>query len=123
MSVETPFGTSTFKESRPPLPWLIGGGIALAVLGSTVLGKLFVKKSRLKNHDHPALVHSHDHVHVTHNRTDTKQMVGGWEHLSATHSHEHNHAPMTHTHRPHRNFDAEHATEAHVHDHEHPSRS
>jgi hypothetical protein len=123
MTVETPFGTSTFKEPRAPLPLLIGGGIAVVLLATAVLGKLFGKKDGVKSHDHEALTHVHDHLHVTHNRTEPDKMVGGWEHLSSRHSHEHNHTPLTHIHRPHRNFEVEHATEAHIHDHEHPAHS
>jgi hypothetical protein len=85
--------------------------------------KLFGKRSKVhtQRHSHGALVHDHEHFHVTHNRTDPGKGVGGWEHLTANHSHSHNHASMDHVHRPHRNFDVEHHQEAHVHDHDHPA--
>lgn len=72
------------------------------------------------SHTHGAMLHEHEHVHVTHSRRDFGKGVGGWEHLTAAHSHRHNHAPLVHTHRPHRDFESEHGREAHIHDHEQP---
>lgn len=105
------------KSPGRMLPLMAGG-----VLMSLLVGKLLRRKRhvRTERHDHGALVHDHDHVHVTHNRTDPGKGVGGWEHLTATHSHLHDHAPLEHSHRPHRNFLKEHRSEAHVHDHEEP---
>ena len=68
-------------------------------------------------HTHQAMVHQHEHWHVTHNWSET---AGTFEHLAARHSHEHDHASVTHAHVPHVDFDAEHAGEAHVHDHDQP---
>jgi hypothetical protein len=70
-----------------------------------------------EEHHHDAMVHDHEHWHVTHNY---RPMSGGFEHLSWKHSHEHDHAAMTHAHWPHEDFDAEHAGEAHDHDHGEP---
>ena len=70
-----------------------------------------------EEHTHDAMVHDHEHWHVTHNY---RQMTGGFEHLSWKHSHEHDHAQVTHAHWPHEDFDAEHAGEAHDHDHDEP---
>lgn len=69
-------------------------------------------------HDHPALVHRHEHVHVTHYAHTGKR---GVEHLTCTHRHEHNHAPVQHAHAPHEDVEREHRREAHVHNHEHPT--
>jgi hypothetical protein len=75
-------------------------------------------------HDHEAIVHEHEHYHVTHNRREgLDEMVGEWEHLTARHSHAHNHAALTHAHAGHENAEHEHQGEAHVHDHEHPTTS
>jgi hypothetical protein len=68
-------------------------------------------------HEHDALVHDHQHWHVTHNWDEAKQT---FEHLAARHAHVHDHASMTHAHVPHRDFDSEHASEAHLHDHDEP---
>ena len=68
-------------------------------------------------HTHEAMVHQHEHWHVTHNWSET---AGTFEHLAARHSHEHDHASLTRAHVPHVDFDAEHAGEAHVHDHDQP---
>ena len=75
-------------------------------------------------HSHDAVVHTHEHPHVTHNRREgPDELVGEWEHLTALHTHEHNHAPITHSHLPHENAEHEHPGEAHIHDHSHPSAS
>ena len=71
----------------------------------------------MQAHDHEALVHEHEHWHVTHNWNEEHQ---GFEHLAARHSHEHDHASVTHTHLPHQDFASEHAGEAHIHDHDEP---
>jgi hypothetical protein len=72
-----------------------------------------------EEHEHDALVHDHEHWHVTHNH---RAMTGGFEHLSWHHAHEHDHPAVTHAHVPHENFEAEHADEAHDHDHGEPVR-
>ena len=75
-------------------------------------------------HSHEAIVHTHGHPHITHNRREgTDELVGEWEHLTALHEHEHNHAALTHAHLPHENAEHEHLGEAHIHDHSHPSTS
>jgi hypothetical protein len=75
-------------------------------------------------HSHEAVVHAHDHPHVTHNRREgPDEFIGEWEHLTALHAHEHNHTPITHSHLPHENAEHEHLGEAHIHDHSHPSVS
>ena len=71
----------------------------------------------LEQHIHDAIVHNHEHWHVTHNWSAT---AGTFEHLASRHSHEHDHAALTHAHVPHVDFDSEHAGEAHVHDHDQP---
>jgi hypothetical protein len=68
-------------------------------------------------HDHKAIVHEHDHWHVTHNWSET---AGTFEHLASRHSHVHDHAAISHEHVPHVDFDSEHPGEAHVHDHDEP---
>ena len=68
-------------------------------------------------HTHDAMVHQHEHWHVTHNWSET---ASTFEHLAARHSHEHDHASLTHAHVPHVDFDTEHAGEAHVHDPDQP---
>ena len=75
-------------------------------------------------HSHEAIVHDHEHPHMTHNRREgPDELVGEWEHLTALHTHEHNHATITHSHLPHENAEHEHLGEAHIHDHSHPSVS
>jgi len=71
----------------------------------------------MQSHEHEALVHEHEHWHVTHNWDESRQT---FEHLAARHSHEHDHASVTHSHVPHRDFESEHAGEAHIHDHDEP---
>lgn len=70
-----------------------------------------------EEHHHEALVHTHEHFHVTHNFNEA---TGSFEHLASMHSHEHDHGEMTHSHLPHENFENEHRGEAHVHDHDAP---
>lgn len=75
-------------------------------------------------HGHDAVMHTHEHPHVTHNRREgADEFAGEWEHLTALHVHEHNHAAMTHSHVPHENAEHEHLGEGHIHDHSHPSVS
>ena len=71
-------------------------------------------------HAHEAMVHDHEHWHVTHNWSDT---AGTFEHLASRHSHQHSHAPLEHTHVAHADVAREHAGEAHIHDHEDPAGS
>lgn len=98
-----------------PIIAAVGGGLMLMLLKKAKRHGV-----KVETHYHPALDHVHEHVHVTHNRTDDEKGVGGWEHLTASHSHRHDHASLEHTHRPHRHFDKEHRTEAHIHDHDEP---
>lgn len=69
------------------------------------------------SHDHSAVVHRHDHVHVTHY---SHAGARGVEHLTSTHAHEHNHSAVEHAHIPHEDLGHEHRREAHIHDHAHP---
>lgn len=71
----------------------------------------------MQSHDHKALIHDHEHWHVTHTWNEARQE---FEHLAARHNHEHDHASVTHSHLPHQDFDSEHAGEAHIHDHDEP---
>ena len=103
---------------------------ALLLVVPAAIGMLIFRKKRHKGehvpfelHRHDPLDHEHQHVHVTHYRSDPSRGVGGWEHLTSDHTHRHNHPALEHSHRPHRNFTAEHAHEAHVHDHQHPTAS
>ncbi|MCA1832973.1 MAG: hypothetical protein ABR548_09345 [Actinomycetota bacterium] len=73
--------------------------------------------AKFEQHDHQALVHGHQHYHVTHNFSSRE---GAFEHLSSMHAHGHDHAALQHNHYPHQNFDDEHAGEAHDHDHGEP---
>ena len=72
-----------------------------------------------EEHHHDAIVHTHEHYHVTHNYND---LTTGFDHLSSSHAHEHDHGELTHRHHPHQSFEQEHGGEAHVHDHEAPVR-
>ena len=45
-----------------------------------------------ESHNHDAVVHAHDHVHVTHYYRKGEDLT----HLMATHSHEHNHSALSH---------------------------
>jgi hypothetical protein len=72
-----------------------------------------------EQHSHEALVHDHEHAHVTHYLVQGEQ----WTHLTATHAHEHNHAPVAHAHNPHKDEQKEHLQEGHIHDHEQPAQS
>jgi hypothetical protein len=75
----------------------------------------------LQGHKHQALVHDHEHVHLTHH---CKGGSGGQvEHLVATHRHDHNHSGVDHAHGGHVNPSREHEHEAHIHDHAHPTQS
>ncbi len=86
-----------------------------------------LKRAHLEHfvaHGHDALVHIHEHPHVTHNRREgPDEIMGEWEHLTSTHTHEHNHAAVSHSHLPHESAEHEHLGEAHIHDHSHPAVS
>lgn len=71
-----------------------------------------------ETHEHPAVVHGHEHFHLTHYAHQNEP--ANLEHLLSSHGHDHNHAAVQHLHVPHDNADAEHRREAHVHDHAHP---
>ena len=115
--VQSKVDKDTLKQKLPMI-LAAGGGLSLLLLGKLrSSGKV---KEEL--HHHGSLDHVHEHVHVTHNRTDDDKGVGGWEHLTASHSHRHDHASLDHSHRPHRDFDKEHRSEAHIHDHDEPYR-
>jgi hypothetical protein len=70
-----------------------------------------------EHHRHDAVVHSHEHWHVTHNFSE---MAGTFEHLASQHAHAHDHAELEHSHYPHRDFESEHKGEAHEHYHADP---
>lgn len=71
-------------------------------------------------HSHPAIVHNHDHWHVSHHVTDDGQV----EHRTSWHTHEHNHSELTHSHDyPREDEAAQHDRDGHVHDHAAPSES
>lgn len=73
-----------------------------------------------EEHHHEAIIHSHEHHHVTHNYN---QMTGGYDHLSSIHVHEHDHNEVRHVHYPHQDFAKEHQYEAHIHDHDVPVKA
>jgi hypothetical protein len=66
-------------------------------------------------HHHDAIVHEHEHVHVTHYLRHGREP----EHELATHAHRHDHSALSHEHQPHADPAKEHEREAHVHDHRH----
>ena len=72
-------------------------------------------------HRHPALVHRHDHYHVTHHHTGG--VLGEFEHRTRYHMHEHNHAPLVHGHDGQSSEEewADHESTAHTHDHDDPT--
>jgi hypothetical protein len=74
------------------------------------------------HHDHGAIVHGHQHVHITHCVVDGD--YSRVEHKTAVHVHEHNHSQTEHSHQPHPESGGfEHDYEAHIHDHAHPAQS
>lgn len=74
-------------------------------------------------HIHPAVVHSHDHYHVTHHHREG-MLLGEWDHRTSWHTHEHNHSPLNHSHEYGReDEERDHEHEAHIHDHESPADS
>jgi hypothetical protein len=70
--------------------------------------------STWEHHEHDAIVHRHEHPHVTHNLNERTQ---GFDHLSSSHEHDHDHAAVSHAHYGHIDFESEHRGEAHDHDH------
>jgi hypothetical protein len=70
-------------------------------------------------HDHQAIVHEHEHTHVTHYDRPGEETT----HMVARHAHEHNHPALSHDHEPHEDPDKEHLRESHVHDHARPDAS
>jgi hypothetical protein len=72
-----------------------------------------------EEHEHEALVHEQEHIHMTHYERPGEDVV----HLTARHTHEHNHPAVTHSHEAHRDPYREHLRSAHVHDHAHPETS
>jgi hypothetical protein len=73
-------------------------------------------------HIHPAVVHVHDHYHVSHHhRAGVAGVVGEFEHRAYWHTHSHNHLALTHGHEyDHDDEVQEHAREGHIHDHAAP---
>jgi hypothetical protein len=72
-----------------------------------------------ERHDHEAVVHDQEHVHITHYDRPQEDVT----HLVSTHAHEHNHPALSHEHDPHEDPDKEHLREAHIHDHARPDES
>lgn len=75
--------------------------------------------TRFEQHTHHQMVHSHEHIHLTHH---VKGGDGQVEHLVSKHSHPHDHPPVEHAYPPHANMEREHEHEAHIHDHDQPVR-
>jgi hypothetical protein len=72
-------------------------------------------------HAHGAVVHTHDHYHVSHYHTGG--VLAQFEHRTTYHEHAHNHGPLVHAHSD-RTEGAErqdHDSTAHTHDHEAPT--
>jgi hypothetical protein len=93
-------------------------------VGSSVVSEVG-KRTHLATyvpHSHEAVVHAHEHPHVTHNRREgPDEVMGEWEHLTGLHEHEHNHSMLEHRHLAHEDAAHEHLGEAHIHDHSHPT--
>jgi len=72
-------------------------------------------------HAHPAMLHSHDHYHVSHHHTGG--VLGEFQHRTHYHQHDHNHAPLVHAHGNRSEGDeaADHESTAHTHDHDAPT--
>jgi hypothetical protein len=88
-----------------------GGGTPQTVVG---------EEAREQEHTHDAVIHAHDHYHVSHHHTGGP--LGEFEHRARYHSHEHNHASLVHAHEHDPGKEEEdHGKEAHVHDHEAPT--
>ena len=119
------------KTARRTVTLLIAGlGTLMAIRAFAPPRRVFRevrKRAHLEDyveHSHEAVVHTHQHPHVTHNRREgADELVGEWEHLTALHLHEHNQSAVTHSHLPHENAEHEHLGEAHIHDHSHPTTS
>jgi hypothetical protein len=123
MATETRTDNKTGMNRVPMLPLILAGGAGLVVIAARARNTMRSKGTAFKRHQHDALEHTHEHVHVTHNRSEPGKPVGGWQHLTAEHIHAHNHPGLEHSHRPHKDFSSEHRSEAHIHDHEHPTTS
>ena len=72
-------------------------------------------------HSHPAVVHAHDHYHVSHHHTGG--IMGEFQHRTTYHEHEHNHAALVHAHKNRSQEDEaiDHEETAHTHDHDAPT--
>ena len=72
-------------------------------------------------HSHPAVVHAHDHYHVSHHHTGG--IMGEFTHRTSSHQHEHNHGPLVHAHKSRNEEDEalDHEETAHTHDHDAPT--
>ena len=73
----------------------------------------------MQNHDHEAVVHDHEHFHVTHYSRPGEDIT----HMEATHAHDHNHPAVSHEHEQHEDPEKEHQREGHIHDHARPEES
>lgn len=82
-------------------------------------------EGREPHHTHPAVVHSHDHYHVSHHhRSGMAGVVGEFEHRAYWHTHIHDHAQLTHSHDyNHADEEEHHGREAHIHDHAAPTHT
>lgn len=77
-------------------------------------------EGRQPEHRHEAMVHTHDHYHVSHHHGGG--LLGSWEHRTFWHTHEHNHNAMMHSHDYSEQDERDqHGKEAHIHDHSAPA--
>lgn len=77
-----------------------------------------------QEHQHDAIVHTHDHYHVSHVHRSDAEPGAEFEHRAHYHVHEHDHAPYVHGHAyPVSEEGIEHAKIAHDHDHKTPADS
>ncbi len=70
-------------------------------------------------HSHRALLHNHEHFHITHHAKEGEVLA--IEHLAAIHAHMHNHIGIDHSHGAHLDEEREHMHEGHIHDHSDPT--
>jgi hypothetical protein len=89
--------------------------------GTTVPQAAAGTQATLQEHAHEAIVHTHDHYHVTHVHRSDAEPGQEFEHRAHYHVHEHDHAPYVHAHAyPTSDEGIEHAKTAHIHDHAAP---
>jgi hypothetical protein len=78
------------------------------------------EEAKEQEHVHEAIVHGHDHYHVSHHHTGGP--LGEFEHRARYHAHQHDHGQLVHGHKhdPEQE-EQDHGKEAHVHDHTNPT--